>query len=95
MNYVVMCIKTIHGKDCGLNNRRIYRPGCYITFDGTPTDDINQAAIYNDNQDNVFDFSGETDAGGCMEDYFVPTAVNLVPILRLPNALSKNGLTTI
>lgn len=53
MKYVVECHKLVRAEEVGLNNERgvkWYRPGHFITYEGHPTSNIDEAHVYDDSQ---------------------------------------------
>lgn len=76
MKYVVECCKRIEAEMAGLGNDKgikWYRPGQFVTYDGHPTWDIEEAHIYDDRLGNGFAFDeplGSASRPVFLEDYF-------------------------
>lgn len=80
--YVVRCHTKVSGKKVGLGLSNQYEVGDFVTYDGDPTKNINEAQLYKvgARQQEYNEFPWEDDfTSYTMEDYFEAFPVRIVP----------------
>jgi len=87
--FVVRCHKKINGNRLGLGNN-IFTPGKFLTNNGVPTRDLNEAHVYQYcSEDNDFDFEDtEWGDGETMRDFFEPVLVRVKVEIDLDNVIT-------
>lgn len=76
--YVVRCHTKVKASKVGLGNKT-FLPGTYVTYDGSPTTDINKAYVYlHKIEFEEFDFDGTPWDEVTPVNFFSPVPVRLI-----------------
>lgn len=89
--FIVRCHKKVNGNRVGLGSN-VFTPGKFLTSNGAPTTDLNQAHVYQyfaGFGDNDFDFDDtEWGNGESMRDFFEPVLVRVKVEIDLDNVIT-------